>query len=266
MLNAEVKTADVNGICMRYAVFGQGSRQMVILPGLSIKEVTDSAEAVAASYACFSGNFTIYIFDRRLDPPMNYTIRQMAADTAEVMRALGISSACVFGVSQGGMIAQYLAIDAPELVSKLALASSCCEMDEMTHKVLERWICLAEEGKAEELIRNSVERIYSANTYRLYGETIIDSFGTLSQEELERFSLCARAAMDLEIKELLSGIICPVLVVGAEGDRIIPADRIRGLAEKLRAECYMYDESYGHGVYDEAPDLKERLLAFFLHD
>ena len=46
-----------------------------------------------------------------LDPP--YTLSDMAADTAALIRALGHSSAHVFGVSMGGMIAQTMAIETP---------------------------------------------------------------------------------------------------------------------------------------------------------
>lgn len=38
------------------------------------------------------------------------------------MDALKIANADIFGVSQGGMIAQYLAIDRADLVNKLVLA------------------------------------------------------------------------------------------------------------------------------------------------
>ena len=46
----------------------------------------------------------------------------MALDIAAAMDTLGIKNADIFGVSQGGMIAQYLAIDRPDLVNKLVLA------------------------------------------------------------------------------------------------------------------------------------------------
>ena len=54
--------------------------------------------------------------------PEGYTIRQMAADQAAAMKSLGIDRASVLGVSQGGMVAQYLAIDYPEMIEKLILA------------------------------------------------------------------------------------------------------------------------------------------------
>ena len=46
----------------------------------------------------------------------------MADDQAAAMQILGIDKASVLGVSQGGMIAQYLAIDHPGMVEKLILA------------------------------------------------------------------------------------------------------------------------------------------------
>ena len=61
-------------------------------------------------------------FDRRPDVPEGMTVRDMASDVAVAMDTLGITNADIFGVSQGGMIAQYLAIDRPDLVNKLVLA------------------------------------------------------------------------------------------------------------------------------------------------
>ena len=65
---------------------------------------------------------TVYLFSRKRSLPETYSIREMAADQAAAMKAMGISDAHVLGVSQGGMIAQYLASDHPELVGKLVLA------------------------------------------------------------------------------------------------------------------------------------------------
>jgi pimeloyl-ACP methyl ester carboxylesterase len=55
---------------------------------------------------------------RRVDPEQ-YTLSDMAEDTAALIRELGIAPAHLVGASMGGMIAQVLAAEHPELVRSL---------------------------------------------------------------------------------------------------------------------------------------------------
>src|SRR5947209_4556785 len=54
------------------------------------------------------------------------TIAQLAEDAARLLRALGLSSAHVFGMSMGGMVAQELALARPEMVRTLTLGCTYC--------------------------------------------------------------------------------------------------------------------------------------------
>lgn len=72
----------------------------------------------------------------------------------------------------------------------------------------------------------------------------------------------AEACGTFDCSDALSAIRCPVLVLGSEGDRVVTAESSTQLAEALGCELYLYDGSYGHGVYDEAPDYKQRCLDF----
>jgi pimeloyl-ACP methyl ester carboxylesterase len=76
-----------------------------------------------------SKHFKLILFDHRGagrtdESDREYTIRLFADDTVGLMDALGISKAHIFGVSMGGMIAQELAINYPERVSRLVLCST----------------------------------------------------------------------------------------------------------------------------------------------
>jgi len=54
-------------------------------------------------------------------PADGYTIAQMAEDASNLLRALGIAKAKVFGISMGGMIAQELMLSHPGQVEKVVL-------------------------------------------------------------------------------------------------------------------------------------------------
>ena len=143
-MNPIFGTADCSTCQIEYFSFGKGPDNLLILPGLSIRPVCQSAQFVASQYRCLCNDFTIFVFESRRDMPKGYTIRQMADDTAVAMQTLGIGRACVFGASHGGMIAQELAINYPNLVSGMILASTISAHNDTSTATMKRWSTLAD--------------------------------------------------------------------------------------------------------------------------
>lgn len=242
--------------------FGKGKIPFVIIPGISLKPVILSAPSVVQMYNEFCEDFDIYLFERRTQMPSDYTVFQMAEDTAEAFRILGIKDACIFGTSQGGMIAQYIAINHPELVSKLVLASTCAKINQTAQKVFENWLDYA--------VKRDYEKINECLLFDIFSDSFVeknrDMLMLLKKEDTsaycQRFEIQTRACFSLNTYDNLNKIKCPVLVIGAMHDKILTPQASVEIAEKLGCRLYMY-ENYGHAVYDEAPDYKARLLSFF---
>ena len=258
---ASVKTVSAGDMEMDYIVFGSGEKPFVILPGLSVHSVMGSAEAIAAAYKDFSEKYTVYVFDRAKDIQEGYTVRDMAEDTAAAMKALSLESADVFGASQGGMIALYLAIDHPELVHRMILGSTLAKPNDTFNHVIDEWVRLAENRDEVGLLESFADSVYSQATLDAYREALISSKG-ISDEEYRRFVILAEACKTFDCCDELSSIQCPVLAIGSEGDEVVTAEGSRQIAEALGCELYLYDDSYGHGVYDEASDYRQRCLDF----
>lgn len=114
------KTGDIN---MYYEVHGSGE-PIVLIAGLGIdlKIFNPIVEQL-------SQNFKVLVFDNRGagltdKPDIPYSIEMMASDTAALMKTLSIESAHVLGLSMGGRIALSLALEHPDMVKNLILAST----------------------------------------------------------------------------------------------------------------------------------------------
>ena len=91
---------------MEYVTFGNGTQPFIIIPGLgdALKTVRGTAVPFSYMYRTYAKYFKVYLFSRKNMIPKDYTIADMADDQAKVLKTLGISDACVMGVSQGGKI------------------------------------------------------------------------------------------------------------------------------------------------------------------
>ena len=260
-----IETVKTESFEMDYFKFGSGDKVFVILPGLSVQSVMNLADAVAESYSDFTEDYTIYLFDRRKDEPETYSVYDMARDTAAAFAELGLSKVDLYGVSQGGMIAMDIAIEHPELVNKLVLASVAARETDLLKETGAKWVQLAKAGDAEGLYLAFGEAVYSQETFEQYKETLISMSKTVTDEELARFVIHAEAGKGFDILDDVGRIECPVLLTGAEDDNVLGAEATREIAAKLEGhpgfELHMYD-GYGHAAYDLAPDHKERIQKF----
>ena len=251
---------------MNYLRFGEGEKALVIIPGISVQSVMNSAQAIADSYKLLTDEFTVYVFDRRSEVPSSYSIDDMARDTAEAIRLLGLSRVCLFGVSQGGMIAMQIAINHPELVERLILGSTSARITQEGYdSIFAGWVELAKAGKAEELYLSFGESVYPQSVFEQSKGLLIEAAKTVTDDELKRFVVITEGMKGFDVTNDLEKLTCPVLVIGSNDDKVFGGEASRQIAERLSGkagcELFMYD-GYGHAVYDVAPDYRERMLKF----
>ena len=190
------------------------------------------------------------------------SVRELAADVVAAMDALDLSKADILGVSQGGMIAQYLAMDRPDLVDKMVLAVTLSKNNPTVETVLENWISMTEQGAWSDLVEDMAVKMYSSAYVRRYRPFL--KLLTLLQtpKDVPRFLTLTRACLTCDTYEQLDKIQCPVLVIGGGQDLLVTGEASVEMAEKLGCQIYMY-EDLGHAAYEEAKDFKQRVLEFF---
>lgn len=256
----------LEGMDLDYVVFGKGKTPIVILPGLSdgLKTVKGQGLILAIYYIKYWTNFRVYVFSRKNQLEEGYTTREMAKDQKIAMDALGIKEASVVGISQGGMIAQYLAIDYPDQVCKLILGVTTSRQTDTIQEVVRSWIAMAVKGDYKNLIWDTMKKTYTEKTLRKYKPfyPIITRLG--KPKSFTRFIIQANACLTHNAINELGKITCPTLVIGGKEDKVTG----KGTSEEMvvvipNSKLIVYD-SLGHGAYEENKEFDEEVRKFLL--
>ena len=256
--NEKINIADTTA---HYISFGKGSKNLIIIPGVGdgFKTVKGLAIPFSIMYKMFAKDFKVYVFSRRNVIPKDFSTEDMANDIINHMEKLNIDKADIVGVSQGGMIAQYIAINAPEKVNKLVLAVTLSRPNEILEESINGWIEKAKNKDYKGIMIDTAEKSYTGK----FLEKNRKLLGMLGKNATyERFIIQAKACLKHNTYNYLEKIKCPTLIIGARKDKALGIIGSEELAEKIaNSEIYIYEE-YSHGVYEQAKDFNDRVLEY----
>ena len=263
MYNAKELKLNVQNMQFDTITFGSGTKPLVMIQGLNTRGIKGASLSLAYMYRIFAKDYRVYLFDRRPVVREGITVRDMASDIAAAMDILGVTNADVFGVSQGGMIAQYLAIDRPDLVRKLVLAVTLSQNNDTVTQVVSSWIEMAELGAMKELVADMAEKMYSDAYVKRYRPFMPLLTILQKPKDVQRFVILAKACLTCNTYEFLDKIQCPVFVLGGRQDKVVTGEASEEIAAKLGCKIHMYD-SLGHAAYEEAKDFNQIVYDFLL--
>jgi len=116
--------ANVNGVDIYYETQGRGESVLLVLPSW-----WPCATWNVVVVPILSRRYRTIIYDgrgtgRSGKPKDGYTVRQFAADGIELLKQLSITRCHVVGFAIGGQIVQAMAIDRPDLIASLTIATT----------------------------------------------------------------------------------------------------------------------------------------------
>ena len=242
----------------------RGEKTLVVLPGLSDGLATVKGKALLLSYPYkkYFRDYTVYMFSRKNEMPEGYSIRDMADDQVRAMKVLEIDRAYILGVSQGGMIAQHMAIDHPEMVKKLILAVTAPNANAVVLDAVTGWISMAMRGDHTALMVDTAEKMYSEKYLRKNQKLFPLLARFTKPRTYDRFLKNAHAILGFDCRSELSEIRCPTLIIAGGDDHTVGNEAASELNRAIiGSELYVYD-CLGHGAFEEAKDFYDRVWEF----
>lgn len=263
-----VPMATLNGIEIYFEERGDG------VPVLFCNGSGASIETSGLLVDVFASRARVLVHDQRglgrtEIPAGPYTMAEYAADALALLDHVGWRTARVFGISFGGMVAQEIAVTAPERVERLVLACTSSGGAGGASYPLHTLEDLEAEARAELGLRLMDTR-FSAQWLadhpldKALAEQLASRAQPSDPERRRgmREQLLARA--DHDVTDRLARITCPTMIAAGRYDGIAPLANSEAIAARIpHAKLKVYEGGHGFFAQDGAaiPDLLEFLCA-----
>jgi 3-oxoadipate enol-lactonase len=197
---------------------------------------------------------------RGFPPP--YTVAQLAADLSHLLDHLGIESTAVLGYSQGGAIAQQLALDYPKKCNHLILACTYSyNMATFREKL---------EGHIVPLLirllgmKRFAKFVISQGLKQLSKERANWVVGIIADQDLKLMMSAWKETMAFDSRTRLAEIKCPTLIIAASNDVAVPFHHAEMLHKGIAGSQLVIVKNANHALIWTHPDEFMQLIDKFL--
>ncbi len=198
------------------------------------------------------------------------TIEEMASDAVTFIRALGFDQLDLFGFSMGGMIAQVIAQEEPQLVRKMILAGTGPAAGDGIDKVTR--ISYLDTARGLLTRRDPKELLFFTKTPNGRGAAK-EFLARLKERTSDRDQAISVGSFRAQLKAIhrwgqqkpvdLASIHQPVLVINGESDKMVPTKNTVDLARRLpNSQLVVYPDAGHGGVFQFHEDFVKRALEF----
>jgi len=269
MANSTAKRKAITGYSangLPYACIGHGPRNLVVFDGLDFRHKPPSGMTLRMTYGYLrrlTKDYRVYIVSRRPGLPPGYSLRDMSDDYAVMIKNEVGGAVDIIGVSTGGAIAQYFAIDHPDLVRRLVLAMTGFRLTPESKELQRKVADLARKRKRRAayallgtaIIRKGIAKHAFRWFMWLLAPLLIPadpSDGIVEIEADDRYDL----------SDQLDRIKADTLVIGGEEDFFYA---IRETAEKIpNARLVLYPNLGHNAMFARSRQFGEEIRTFLL--
>jgi 3-oxoadipate enol-lactonase len=259
--------AEVNGIELYYERAGAGA------PVLFLNGSGSTLANVAPIIAVLAGSLDVVAHDQRglgrsAVPPGPYTMADYAADALGLLDVVGWPTCRVVGVSFGGMVAQELAVTAPERVDRLALLCTSPGGAGGSSYPLHELAGLEPDRRAE-ISRRLLDSRFSDDWLATHpaDRALVDVMaqrqaGAMSDEARRGLAEQLEARRHHDVWDRLGRVTCPTLVAAGRFDAIAPVANSEAIVSRMPdATLRVYEGGHAFFVQDRRalPDVVEFL-------
>jgi 3-oxoadipate enol-lactonase len=215
--------------------------------------------------AALRGAWRVLRYNQRGHHPQSgaagdFTLAQLGEDALELLDALGLDRVSWCGISMGGVIGQWLALNAPQRLQRVVLANTAAYLGPPS-RWQERMDAVKADGTAA-IACPSMQRWLTAGFQAAHPETVQRLKDQVLRTPAACYLGCAAALRDLDLREQVQAIALPVLVVGGVHDVATPFADAEFLHQRIAGSRLVALEAAHLSNIEQADAFNEALRGF----
>jgi 3-oxoadipate enol-lactonase len=196
-------------------------------------------------------------------PAGPYRIEDLGRDVLRLMDDLQLERASYCGLSIGGMVGQWLAINAPERLDRLILICTAAFLAP-ADPWLERAATVRSAGTPEVIADTVVTRWFTAPFAETHPDTVARHRAMIAATDPGGYAACCEAIAAMDLRAGLPSVRAPALVLSGAQDPSIPPSHSRIIADAIPGSRYELLDPAAHLATVERADAVNELIAGFL--
>lgn len=260
-----MKIAELNGIQVHYRVDGPDDGFPVVFSN----SLGTDFRVWDALLDCLPDGLRLIRYDKRghglsSAPDAPYFMGDLVADAAALMDHLDVKGALFVGLSIGGMIAQGLAAERPDLVRSMVLSDTAAKIG--NEPMWQERVAAVRKGGIAALETSILERWFSKG-FRADQQTALAGWRhMLCRTPAEGYIGCSLAIAETDLYDSTARLTLPTLaIVGAE-DGSTPPDLVRETADLIAGSQFKVIQKAGHLPCVEQPAEMAALITDFMKE
>lgn len=262
----------INGTELFYQIDPVGPQGFVSQPMLVLANgIFQRVEAWEPLMPYLEG-FTVLRYDMRGQgqsavPEGAYTPQLHANDLEALLKALGISSYFLLGLSNGGVVSQVFAARQPKELQKLILLCTTCYNDALIRAKVESWRLALQLGGTAARLRTAMPWIWGRSFFNAHPELTQDS--ALEQMVLAaptvqaQFNLIEGYLSFNDLRTSNRTIAMPTLVLSGEEDLLFPPLYSNEITASISGAIHHILNNVGHvAPIEDTVALAEHIRSF----
>ncbi len=261
-----MNTIEANGITIHYEVSGSDAGKPWVTLSHSLSCHLGMWDELTAALA---PRFKVLRYDTRGHgeteaPSGAYIFEQLAADALGLLDALKIERTHFVGLSMGGMIAQHLALLAPQRIDRLVIASSTSRIPPEAAPL---WDARERKARAEgmaALVDETLARWFAPGFAARRPDAAARIAAQIAATSPAGFIGCAQAIRRLDITARIGAIKRPTLVIVGADDPGTPPAMSEAIAREISGARLEVIPAASHLCCIEQAEVFNRLVSDFL--